>query len=255
MNQKYCHLQKQFYQKHSDIPEALEGHRIQVFFSLVRGHAGRSDLQTSQWGVWTEQGQYLLNCPEHGAYSLKSADFDWYAAMERTNTDEIVLHHFMTGQKIRHVSPCFDVYEPRICGITLVLDSLSISACNDGLWINRPSPRYLYAAQSRAMLRELTRYSSKYYGLHDWGSREQRIVMDNLGNMFGYDRLRLSNNLKPSEKEIYWLMNELNTITGESLSGTAASMLNDFAQTCCITTPLCGGCPIQEWCYYPNKTQ
>ena len=31
MNQKYCHLQKQFYQKHSDIPEALEGHRIQVF--------------------------------------------------------------------------------------------------------------------------------------------------------------------------------------------------------------------------------
>lgn len=137
MNQKYCHLQKQFYQQYSDISEALEGHRIQVFFSLVRGHAGRSDLQTSQWGIWTEQGQYLLSCPEHGAYSLKAADFDWYAAMERTNTDEIVLHHFMTGQRIRHAAPCFDVYEPRICGITLVLDSLSISACSDGLWINQ----------------------------------------------------------------------------------------------------------------------
>lgn len=255
MNQKYCHLQKQFYQQHDDMTHALEGHRIQVFFSLVRGHPARNELHTNQWGIWTEQGQYLLHCPEHGSFTLKPTACNWYTIMERTNTDEIVLHPFMTGQHIRHVAPCFDLYKMGIGGVTLVLDSVSISACSDGLWINRPSPRYLYAAQTHAMLRALMRYSSKYYGLSDWSSTEQNVVIDNLGRMMGYDRLRMSNNLKPNEHEIHWIINEINSGVNEPISSTVSSVLNDFAQTCCIHSPFCGVCPIKEWCYYPNKTQ
>lgn len=253
MNQKYCHLQKQFYQQYSQISDVLEGQRIQAFFSLVRGLAGDSELKTNQWGVWTESGQYLMSCPEHGTYSLQVTDFDWYATMERTNTDEIVLHQFMTGQDIRHIAPCFDVYEYRLCGITMVLERQTVSACSDGLWINRPSPRYLYAAQTRAMLRSLSRYSSKYYGLRDWNSMNRKKIADNLSRMLGYNRLRLSNNIQPCGQEVNWLVDEINTATGEPLSGTVSSMLNDFAQTCCADAPLCGMCPIQEWCHYPDK--
>ncbi|MGN1030394.1 MAG: hypothetical protein ACI4PQ_02215 [Butyricicoccaceae bacterium] len=253
MNQQFCHLQKQFKQQYSYIGDTLRERKIQTFFSLMRGHADSTELSTNLWGIWTDNGQYLLHCPERGDFSLRTTDFQWYQTMEHTNTDEIVIHHFLTGQIIREVAPCIGLTETKNSGVTLVMSTLTISACSDGLWISRPSPRFVSDTKIRAMVRALSRYSTKYFGLSEWRSGSRKSQMENISRMLGYDRLRLTNNINPGEMEVQWLLNEISNTAGEQTK-TVSNMLMDLAQTVCILAPGCHTCPLREWCHLDGQT-